>query len=298
MVRCLLTLNPNKQSRPPTSVGLPGIWGAGEKWQAGFHPIGQRLSQRKCQGTVLTHFGPFLSVCSQAEEIQKHHYGMVKSERNILEIDMQISTPCSPLCSKISLPWDLGKHPSEEGQWWEGLDGSTARVFPFERWFLYYHFPVWAGAGKTKHAPTNDREANRFRCNRSVLYNSTHASEWHLLWMVLAAHESPKMQTHVTAWVPERSQIFQMGQRPVSPESRLRHTQEMHGFMQKDTQVLDKGLKTEPLPWSRNHCPLNHHCLWWPGSQAPTTRAYSIQCSILQVVKYHLQRRSCRTSVV
>lgn len=156
MVRCLLTLNPTEQSRPPTSVGLLRIWGLGEKGRLAS-TIGQGTQLKEVLHTVLTPLlGPFLSVCSQAEEIQKHHY-MVKVRETFLEIDMQISTPCSPLCSKISLPWDLGKHPSEEGSdLWRAWWFSSSQSLPLWGTVAYY-FPVWSRRGKTEHAPTNDR---------------------------------------------------------------------------------------------------------------------------------------------
>lgn len=134
----------NKEGRPPTSARLlRGAGGPGRR-KSGFHPIGQRLSQRKCQATVLTHFEPFLSIYPQAEEIQKHHYGERESWGSILGIDMQISTPSTGLCSENSHHWEMLKHQSGKEPSWEGPGRFTARVSSFETFerLSLYHSPA------------------------------------------------------------------------------------------------------------------------------------------------------------
>lgn len=120
MVRCLLASILNKESRPPSSVGLLRGSEGPERSDSLASTPWAKTQPRKCQDTVLTHFGPFPSVCSQAEEIQKHHYGVGKSWRSTLEIDMQMSTPSTPLCSQHSHGWDL----SEDTNRKRGRDGK------------------------------------------------------------------------------------------------------------------------------------------------------------------------------
>lgn len=107
MVRCLLAPKPSKESRPPSSARLlKGSERPESSNGLAATPLGKDSAKGSAR-TLLTYFEPFLSICSQAEEIQKHHYGMGKSWRSILEIDMQISTPSTLLCSKNSHHWEL-----------------------------------------------------------------------------------------------------------------------------------------------------------------------------------------------